>query len=93
VLAPGEENGAVTISLADEDAAAAFGVVAVLAGHLYAEAVPPRLLRALRERLERCGLVDGLADEDRLGYACDRLAGRIRLAIEAARGEGRPTPS
>ena len=81
---PFRENGAVTVSLSEDDAAAAFGIAAIVAGHLYAAAVPDDLVRALRRRLVLCGLVDELAEEDQLGNVCDRLAGRIRLAIEDA---------
>lgn len=71
-----------TVILREEDAAAAFAVAAVLAGHLMAEAVPEALFVAVRERFARNGLASPAVDQRSLGEVCDRLSGRIRVAVE-----------
>jgi hypothetical protein len=70
------------VSIEDHDAAAAFAISAILAGHLLAEAVPAPMFEAVRDRLVGAGLVVPNADQPQLGLACDRLAGRLRIALE-----------
>jgi hypothetical protein len=70
------------VSMQDRDAAAAFAITAILAGHLLADAVPLPMFEAVRNRLVTAGLADATASQPQLGEACDRLAGRIRMAAE-----------
>jgi hypothetical protein len=72
---------AMAVSVSEHDVGLLIGVVAIVSGHLLAEMAPATLFGPMKDRFVSAGVVDDASDQRTLSMACERLVGRLRIAL------------